>query len=54
MVKNYEQDNVSIMRNNTYKNYNQITNTKVPHRQNKNTFKVFHQNICGLLHKKDE
>jgi hypothetical protein len=54
MVKNYEQDNVSIMRNNTSKNYNQITHTKVPHTQNKNTFKVFSQNICGLLHKKDE
>jgi exonuclease III len=42
------------MRNNTYKNYNQTNNTNVLRKQNKNTFKVFHQNVCGLHHKKDE
>jgi hypothetical protein len=51
---NYEHNNVSIVRNNIYKNYNRINNTNVLHKQNKNTLKVFHQNICGLHHKKDE
>ena len=42
------------MNNNIHKDRDQTNNKPILNEQNKNTFTVFHQNICGLLNKKEE
>ena len=41
------------MNNNIHKDRDQANNKPILNMQNKNTFTVFRQNICGLLHKKE-
>jgi exonuclease III len=40
--------------NNIHEDHDQFNKKSVLNKQNKNTFTVFHQNICGLLSKKEE
>jgi len=42
------------MNNNIHKDHEQSNKKPVLNKQNKNSFTVFHQNICGLLNKKEE
>ena len=41
------------MNNNIHKDHDQSNKKLISNRENKNTFTVFHQNICGLLNKKE-
>jgi len=42
------------MNNHIHEDHDQTNNKPILNKQNKNTFTVFHQNICGLLNKKEE
>ena len=42
------------MNNNIHKDHDQSNKKPILNKQNKNSFTVFHQNICGLLNKKEE
>ena len=44
----------NIMNNYIRKDHDQTDNKPILNKRNKNTFTVFHQNICGLLNKKEE
>ena len=55
MVNNHKFGNVySSISNNIHKNHEQFNNNLVLNKQNKNSLTIFHQNICGLLDKKEE
>jgi len=41
------------MNNNIHKDHDQTNYKLILNKQNKNTFTVFHQYICGLLNKKE-
>ena len=41
------------MNNYTHKDHDQTDNKLILNKRNKNTFTAFHQNICGLLKKKE-
>ena len=41
------------MNNNIHKDHNQSNKKPISNKQNKDTSTVFHQNICGLLNKKE-
>jgi len=42
------------MNNNIHKDHDQTNNKPILNKQNKNTFTVFHQNVCGLINEKEE
>ena len=42
------------MTSNIHKDHDQLNTRLIPIKQTKNTFTVFHQNICGLLNKREE
>jgi len=43
-----------VFRSSCHKGHDQTDNKPILNKRNKNTFTVFHQNICGLLNKKEE
>jgi len=42
------------MNNNIHRDHDQPNKKPISNKQNKNTFTLFHQNVCGLLNKKEE
>ena len=42
------------MTNNIHKDHDQTNKKPILYKQTENTFTVFHQNICGLLNKREE
>jgi hypothetical protein len=55
MVNNLELNNTcSTINHNIHDTHNQSNKKPILNKQNKNTLAIFHQNICGLLNKKDE
>ena len=55
MVNNLGFNNAcKAMINNVHKDHDQSNKKPIVNKQTANTFTVFHQNICGLLNKRED
>ena len=43
-----------VFRSSCHKDHDQTDNKPILNKRNKNTFTIFHRNICGLLNKKEK